>query len=313
MLAGLFKAPAKYAPHVNLPAARARANVVLTNLVQGGFMTEGQVLSARAASGQRRRPRRHARAPTISSTGPSTRSSASPPKSGIHSMVARTTIDMDIQQAAEESLEFNLRQYGKEYGVTEGAIVVLETSGAVRAIVGGRDYGESQFNRATRALRQTGSSFKPYVYATAMENGFTPESRHLRRADHLGRLVAEELRPQLFRPHDADHRAGQVDQHRAGAARQGPPVASPPIKAMAEGDGRRIADRAAQDHGARHVGHDGHGPGDRLQRLRRTAAMPARATASPSSSPHAGDVIYDFDRDAPQAAARAVANRRCAR
>jgi penicillin-binding protein 1A len=97
-------------------------------------------------------------------------------KSGIHSMVARTTIDMNIQQAAEESLEFNLRQHGKEYGVTEGAIVVLDTNGSVRAVVGGRDYGASQFNRATRALRQTGSSFKPYVYATAMENGFTPDS-----------------------------------------------------------------------------------------------------------------------------------------
>ena len=104
-----------------------------------------------------------------------------------------------MQQAAEESLEFNLRQYGKEYGVNEGAMVVLETDGAVRAMVGGRDYGESQFNRATKALRQPGSSFKPYVYAAAMENGFTPESRHRRRADLLGRLVAAELRPQLFR------------------------------------------------------------------------------------------------------------------
>ncbi|MGD9913844.1 MAG: transglycosylase domain-containing protein, partial [Rhizobiaceae bacterium] len=97
-------------------------------------------------------------------------------RKGVHTMVARTTIDMNIQRAAEESLEFHLRQYGKEYGVSEGAIVVIETNGAVRAIVGGRDYGASQFNRATKALRQTGSSFKPYVYAVAMENGFTPDS-----------------------------------------------------------------------------------------------------------------------------------------
>ena len=84
---------------------------------------------------------------------------------------------MNIQRATAESLEYNLRQHGVEYGVTEGAIVVMESGGAVRAIVGGTDYGKSQFNRATSALRQTGSSFKPYVYATAMENGFTPESR----------------------------------------------------------------------------------------------------------------------------------------
>jgi penicillin-binding protein 1A len=60
--------------------------------------------------------------------------------------------------------------------VREGAAVVMETGGAVRAIVGGRDYGTSQFNRATKALRQAGSSFKPYVYATAMEHGFEPDS-----------------------------------------------------------------------------------------------------------------------------------------
>src|SRR5690606_32185911 len=97
-------------------------------------------------------------------------------RSGIHSMVARTTLDMNLQRAAEESLEFHLRQHGKEYRVTEGAIVMMETGGAVRAMVGGRDYGDSQFNRATKALRQAGSSFKPYVYATAMEHGFKPDS-----------------------------------------------------------------------------------------------------------------------------------------
>jgi penicillin-binding protein 1A len=77
MLAGLFKAPARYAPHINLPAARARANEVLSNLVQGDLMTEGQVIGARrnpASVIDRGDPMR----PTISSTGPLTRSSASP-------------------------------------------------------------------------------------------------------------------------------------------------------------------------------------------------------------------------------------------
>ncbi|WP_280819654.1 transglycosylase domain-containing protein [Pseudaminobacter soli (ex Li et al. 2025)] len=175
MLAGLFKAPAKYAPHVNLPAARARANVVLSNLVQSGFMTEGQVLSARlhpasvVDRGDQKSPDYFLdwafdEVKRIAAT------------TGEHSLVARTTIDLNIQKAAEESVEFNLRQHGKEYHVSEGASVVIETNGAVRAIVGGRDYGASQFNRATKALRQAGSSFKPYVYATAMEHGFTPES-----------------------------------------------------------------------------------------------------------------------------------------
>ncbi|MGB3416797.1 MAG: penicillin-binding protein 1A [Mesorhizobium sp.] len=175
MLAGLFKAPTKYAPHVNLPAARARANVVLTNLVDAGFMTEGQVLSARlhpatvVDRGERKSPDYY-----LDWAFDEVKRIAT--KSGQHSLVAHTTFDANIQAAAEESLEFNLRQFGKDYRVSQGAIVVIETNGAVRAIVGGRDYGESQFNRATRALRQPGSSFKPYVYATAMEHGLTPDS-----------------------------------------------------------------------------------------------------------------------------------------
>ncbi len=175
MLAGLFKAPAKYAPHVNLPAARARANVVLNNLVEGGFMSEGQVLQARLhpadvidRGGQK--------SPDFYLDWAFDEVRRIVARKGVHSIVARTTIDMNIQRAAEESLEFHLRQHGKEYGVTEGALVVIENNGAVRAIVGGRDYGASQFNRATKALRQAGSSFKPYVYATAMENGYTPET-----------------------------------------------------------------------------------------------------------------------------------------
>ncbi|WP_312798139.1 transglycosylase domain-containing protein, partial [Tianweitania sp.] len=175
MLAGLFKAPAKYAPHINLPAARGRANEVLSNLVQGGFLTEGQVLSARlhpasvVDRGERASPDYF-----LDWAFEQAKQIAEP--YGIRSMVARTTIDLNLQHAAEESLEFMLRQHGKQYRVDQGALVMLETNGAVRAIVGGRDYGTSQFNRATKALRQTGSSFKPYVYATAMENGFKPDS-----------------------------------------------------------------------------------------------------------------------------------------
>lgn len=178
MLAGLFKAPAKFAPHINLPAARGRANEVLTNLVQAEFMTEGQV------TGARRAPadvviRDDVESPdyfldwAFNEVRPFVQSR------GINnrSFTVRTTIDLDLQRAAEEAVEFHLRQDGKGYGVTQSAAVVLENTGAVRAMVGGRDYGASQFNRATNALRQTGSSFKPYVYAAALEAGLTPDSR----------------------------------------------------------------------------------------------------------------------------------------
>src|SRR5580692_8155736 len=179
MLAGLFKAPSKFAPHINLPAARARANVVLDNLVDAGFMTEGQVFGAR------RNPatpvdRRDERSPNYYldwAFDEMKKLAASLPKS-VHErvFVVRLALDVDLQKNAEKAVENSLRQYGREYNVKQGASVLMEVDGAVRAMVGGLDYGESQFNRATDALRQPGSSFKPYVYATALMNGFKPTS-----------------------------------------------------------------------------------------------------------------------------------------
>ena len=179
MLAGLFKAPTKYSPNVNLPAARARANVVLDNLVDAGFMTEGQVFGAR------RKPatpvdRRDDHAPNyyldwafdemkkLVDTFPKTMTE--------RVFVVRTTLDPNLQQAADGAVENSLRQYGREYHAGQAAAVLMDTDGAVRAMVGGRDYGASQFNRATDSLRQPGSSFKPYVYAAALEHGLKPTS-----------------------------------------------------------------------------------------------------------------------------------------
>ncbi|MBN9023357.1 MAG: PBP1A family penicillin-binding protein [Rhizobiales bacterium] len=175
LLAGLFKAPARYAPHVNLPAARARANEVLTNMVQAGFLTEGQVIGAR------RKP-----ADVVDHGG----GAGSPDYfmdwaydqvkklrlGGDRSVIVRSTVDLGMQKVAEDAVETVLREQGDQYGVKQAAVVAMDPDGAVRVMVGGRDYGESQFNRATDALRQPGSSFKPYVYALAMMNGYTPES-----------------------------------------------------------------------------------------------------------------------------------------
>lgn len=175
MLAGLFKAPAKFAPHVNLPAARARANVVLSNMVESGFMSDGQVAVAR------RNPaavidRAKNESPDYFLDWAFEEVKKVAGKLPQHTLTVRTTLDRNLQKAAEESIEFHLRQHGKEYNVSEAATVVIANDGSVRALVGGRDYGESQFNRATKALRQAGSSFKPYVYAAAMEKGMTPNT-----------------------------------------------------------------------------------------------------------------------------------------
>ena len=175
MLAGLFKAPARYAPHVNLPAARARANEVLTNLVQGGLMTEGQVVAARLNPASVI-DRAEVSAPDFFLDWAFDEVQRIAKPFAQHSLIVRTTIDTGLQHAAEEAIESSLRQYGESYRVKQGALVMIETGGAVRAMVGGRDYGESQFNRATKALRQPGSSFKAYTYAAAMEKGLTPKS-----------------------------------------------------------------------------------------------------------------------------------------
>ena len=179
MLAGLFKAPGRFAPHINLPAARARANVVLDNLVEAGFMTEGQVFGAR------RNPanvvdRRDERAPNYYldwAFDEVKKIVDTLPKSVIERVfVVRTALDVNLQRNTEMVIESKLREYGHEYGAKQSATVLMDIDGAVRAMVGGKDYGQSQFNRATDALRQPGSSFKPYVYATAFSEGFKPTS-----------------------------------------------------------------------------------------------------------------------------------------
>jgi penicillin-binding protein 1A len=183
MMAGLFKAPTQYAPHVNLPASRARANDVLSNLVDAGFYTSGQVQNSRLNP-----------AKVVE-----TRQTSSPDwfldwayeeiqrvmeGKGQYTLTARTTVDLALQQAGDEALQSTIRQHGKADRVKSGALVAMEPDGAVRALVGGLDYGESQFNRATHARRQPGSSFKTYVYATAIEAGVVT-SRSIVQDNHV--------------------------------------------------------------------------------------------------------------------------------
>ena len=179
MLAGLFKAPTRFAPHINLPAARARANVVLDNLVEANMMTEGQVFGARRhpATPVDRRDDRAANYYLDWAFDEMKKLVDTFPKSMTERVfVVRTALDTGLQNNADAAVESSLRQYGQEYHAKQAAAVLMDVDGAVRALVGGRDYGASQFNRATDALRQPGSSFKPYVYAAALINGMKPTS-----------------------------------------------------------------------------------------------------------------------------------------
>lgn len=177
MLAGLFKAPTRFAPHINLPAARARANTVLDNLIEAGMMTEGQVFGARRnpAVAVDRRDERQPNYYLDYAFDEMKKLVDKLPKTVTERVfIVRTGLDVNLQRQSENAVEETLRDYGRQYGARQAATAVFENDGTLRALVGGRDYSESQFNRATDAQRQPGSSFKPYVYSAAFIHGLKP-------------------------------------------------------------------------------------------------------------------------------------------
>ena len=179
MIAGLFKAPSKFSPNVNLPAARQRAADVLSNMVEAGFLTQGQIAAALLNPATPvERSAEHVADYALDFGFEEVRQLAAAGRlKGERTVFVRASIDRGLQQHAERASEAVLREHGPGYGVRQNAVVVLDTNGALKAMVGGRDYGQSQFNRATQAMRQPGSSFKPYVYAAALLDGIiTPES-----------------------------------------------------------------------------------------------------------------------------------------
>lgn len=173
MIAGLFKAPSKFSPNVNLPAARARAADVLSNMVEAGFLTQGQVSTAlRNPATPVERASQNIADYALDYGFEEIKQLAAAGKLGNHrTLIVRATIDPGLQKHAERASESILRQHGPNYRVKQSAVVVLDHTGGLRAMVGGRDYGQSQFNRAVQAMRQPGSSFKPFVYAAALHDG----------------------------------------------------------------------------------------------------------------------------------------------
>ncbi len=171
MLAGMFKAPTKYAPHVDLAAARGRANLVLSNLVDAGYLTEGQVTAARRNPATPVDRSHEANSPNyfLDYAFEETKALIATTNTTSTSFVVRTTLDPVLQSYAEDAVTSVVREQGEQYKVEQAAMVVLEPNGSIRAMVGGVDYGKSQFNRAIVPNRQPGSAFKLFDYATAFE------------------------------------------------------------------------------------------------------------------------------------------------
>ncbi|MEI6985929.1 MAG: PBP1A family penicillin-binding protein [Rhodospirillaceae bacterium] len=174
MLAGMLKAPAHYSPLNNPYESEQRAQVVLSAMVDAGFISPNDAKIAMQALPT-------PPPPTADGIG---RYFANWVSDHVGSYIGAdhedllvfTTLDLRLQQAAEQKLASLIATNGPQNNVGQGALLALSPDGAVRAMVGGRNYVESPFNRATQALRQPGSSFKPFVYLAALGSGYTPDT-----------------------------------------------------------------------------------------------------------------------------------------
>jgi penicillin-binding protein 1A len=179
LLAGLLKAPSRYSPANDTTRAAVRATVVLDLMLATGRISEEERFAAAST------PIRVSRGSSSPGAGWFADWAAAEARTllALHApswegdVVVRTTLDVDVQRAADSALMRGLADPDIARGAANGAIVALDGTGAVAAMSGGTDYARSPFNRAAAARRQPGSAFKPFVYASAFEAGWSPSDR----------------------------------------------------------------------------------------------------------------------------------------
>jgi penicillin-binding protein 1A len=174
LLAGLLKAPSRYSPVSESERAANRATVVLNEMVDAGVITPEQRAQAvtEPVRVSRTLATQHAQY-FIDWLDRQIRELVGEPT---EDMIVETTLDLTLQTQAERAVR-RILDRDRSKGVEQAALVALDGEGRVRAMIGGSSYADSQFNRATEARRQAGSAFKPFVYLTAVESGYTPETR----------------------------------------------------------------------------------------------------------------------------------------
>ena len=185
MLAGLVRAPSQLAPTRNLGGAKERADTVLQAMVDTGAISAEQAEAARSEPVNLRVP---------PETPPGTNYFVDTAAADVRRLLGgasgdltlRSTLDLELQRLAEGVIERRLDAEGRQKNVSQAALVALSPDGAIRALVGGRDYEASQFNRATQARRQAGSLFKLFVYLAAMQKGYEPQSTVVDRPTQIG-------------------------------------------------------------------------------------------------------------------------------
>jgi len=174
LLAGLVKSPSRLAPTRNFSGAEKRAKVVLGAMAELGFINGA---TERVAATHPPRIVAQVNTGSVNYVADWVMDALNDALGHVdEDIVVQTTIDVTLQANAEKALNEELAQKGDKNGVAQGALVAMTPDGAVRALVGGRNYADSQFNRAVAAKRQPGSAFKPFVYLTALEHGLTPDT-----------------------------------------------------------------------------------------------------------------------------------------
>lgn len=177
ILVGILKSPAKFAPSANTEQSIARGRVVLGRMLDAGLLNAAEEADARAASVAFSSAMRLPDQPEMAYVADYVLDQAASFEVGDpDEIVIETTIDANLQRKASAVVARALGEHGESLAASQAAAVVLSPDGGLRALVGGRSYAESQFNRAVQARRQPGSSFKPVVYLTAIENGLSPDS-----------------------------------------------------------------------------------------------------------------------------------------
>ncbi|NHQ73892.1 penicillin-binding protein [Roseovarius gahaiensis] len=176
MLAGLLTAPSTLAPTANLARSQNRASVVVRLMQDQGYISSTDAAAALAQPAELSEAAEKQAggyfADWVMASGPEffTRDTT-------EDVIIKTTLDQRMQKAAEDALQYVFENKVREGSKAQAAIVVMSADGAVRAMVGGRKIKvRGAFNRATQAKRQTGSAFKPFVYATALELGYSHDS-----------------------------------------------------------------------------------------------------------------------------------------
>ncbi|MDP3174210.1 MAG: penicillin-binding protein 1A [Phenylobacterium sp.] len=173
LLAGMMKGPSRYSPVSATERAEQRATVVLGEMVRSGAITEAEKAEAFKTPVRVNPVLANQRAQYFTDwVDDQVRALVGEPT---EDLVVETTLDLPLQAAAEDAIRKGVAA-AKNERVEQAALVALDGEGRVRAYVGGASYARSQFDRATMARRQAGSSFKPFVYLTAMEQGRTPQT-----------------------------------------------------------------------------------------------------------------------------------------